>query len=364
MRFFIGFLWLLACYNAGANMASPYQKGTVGVNALASADIDVLHEKILVTPDKDFEKAAWQIEYLIKTDKSGTVPLLFVALDYAEGFKVTVDGQEVTLRPVPIRPGGNDTSAFSGFGVVLDSLDGKGEGKHAIITWKEGHTEQVYLKELKYFELNLQPGQHTVKVSYTGRVSEYNAAWIRHKAFFYSLVPAKFWKSFSGLEITIDGSQYHNNYETNLGAPQSGKTESIATWKFDKLPADQFSLMNVPKVSSLATTLIAVDPSGLAIIAGAVMMAINIWLLWLYRLKKPSGGSPRPMIVGSILVPLLFMVAYFWAYSVIDYFIGPDASRRHGYYFLSIIFYPVLVPVYLLVMWIIDIIIRRRLQPK
>jgi hypothetical protein len=59
-----------------ANMASPIWEGTFGSSAFSSRDIDILKEKIDLKVDSDFRTAFFRIEYVIRTDRSGTqIPL-------------------------------------------------------------------------------------------------------------------------------------------------------------------------------------------------------------------------------------------------------------------------------------------------
>jgi hypothetical protein len=59
-----------------ANMASPIWEGTLGSSAFSSRDIDILKEKIDLKVDSDFRTAFFRIEYVIRTDRSGTqIPL-------------------------------------------------------------------------------------------------------------------------------------------------------------------------------------------------------------------------------------------------------------------------------------------------
>ena len=73
-------LFLLLSQLCLANMASPIWEGTLGSSAFSSRDIDILNEKIDLKVDSGFRSAFFRIEYVIRTDRSGTqIPLLFHA---------------------------------------------------------------------------------------------------------------------------------------------------------------------------------------------------------------------------------------------------------------------------------------------
>jgi hypothetical protein len=53
--------------------------------------------------------------------------------------------------------------------------------------------------------------------------------------------------------------------------------------------------------------------------------------------------------------------SYFISYDSIDRIIGADASKWNGYYFLILFWYPVLVAVYMIIMWLIDVQIQKNI---
>ena len=67
------------------------------------------------------------------------------------------------------------------------------------------------------------------------------------------------------------------------------------------------------------------------------------------------------MIAGSLLIPLAILIFYIGAYDIIDDLIGEDAGRYHGYTFLAIALYPLILPVYFFVMWLVDKQIKLRI---
>ena len=58
--------------------------------------------------------------------------------------------------------------------------------------------------------------------------------------------------------------------------------------------------------------------------------------------------------ISDIAVPLFILLFFIYSYSIIDFVIGKDASQRHGYIALIIIFYPIILPFYWVLMWLID----------
>lgn len=359
MRTIIAVIILTFSSVSFANMASPYRDGTKVANAFTSSEIDILKERINVTLNKESSTANYVVEYFIRTDKEGKqIPFLFYAMEYKGDFKVWVDGKETTIQKIPDDYTGK---TFEGFSKSYDNKDiDKAE---VAIKWRENSSNIYKLWELKYFEVDLNKGEHTIRVEYTANVWENRSKWVKEYGYKYSLSPARYWKSFGTLEITVDARGFGEELNTNLGKQESGKQDS-AVWKFEKIPSDIFEITYVPKVSSLANFLIKVEPFGLAVIIGLFLWIIHLFLMWRYRRVNPEKRFSWVMILGSLIVPAIVLFYYVYSFDIIDSAIGIHASRYHGYNFLVILIYPVLLPLYLTIMWITDIIMRKRIEKR
>jgi uncharacterized membrane protein len=339
-----------------ANMASPYRDGTKVANAFTSSEIDILKERINVTLNKESATANYVVEYFIRTDKDGKqIPLLFYAMEYKGDFKVCVDGKEVSVQKIPDDYKGK---TFEGFAKSYYNNDV--DKAEVAIKWRDNSSIIYKLWELKYFEVDLSKGEHTIKVEYTASVWENRSNWVKEYGYRYSLSPAKNWKSFGTLEITLDARGFGEELKTNLGKQESGNQDS-AVWRFDKLPADVFEISYVPKISSMASFLIGLEPFGLAMIIGFSLFIIHLFLMWRYRRNNPDKRFSWVMIAGSLIVPAIILFYYVYSFEIIDNVIGVHASRYHGYNFLVVFIYPVLMPLYLILMWIVDRLMKERL---
>ncbi|MFA7359595.1 MAG: hypothetical protein WC139_01025 [Candidatus Kapaibacterium sp.] len=341
-----------------ANMASPYREGTKVASAFTSSDIDILQEKINVILNKEYSSAGYIIEYKIRTDKEGNqIPLLFYAADYKDDFKVWVDGREVTVQKIP---DSYTAGTFDGFSKSFYSNNNN--NPEVAIRWKENSSTIYKLNDLKYFEVDLSKGEHTIRVEYTAAIWENRSNWIKEYGYRYSLSPAKHWKSFGTLEISVNANGFGEDIKTNLGQPAGGRLDSVAVWKFDKLPADVFDITYTPKISSFANILLALEPSGLATIVGLGLLIIHLFLMWRYRRNNPEKRFSWVMIVGSLIIPAIILFYYVYSFEIIDNAIGVHASRYHGYNFLVFLIYPVLMPVYLIIMWLLDVVMKKRVN--
>lgn len=360
MRILIAVLLITVSSSVFANMASPYRDGTKVAAAFTSRDIDIISERINVTLNRENFTADYFIEYTIKTDKDGMqIPLLFYAVDYKGDFKVWVDDEEVNVQKIPDDYAGKTYEGFSG------SYNNRDIDKAEVsIKWRENSSIIYRLNDLKFFEINLSKGEHKIRVKYTANVWENRSNWVKEYGYRYSLSPAKFWKSFGTLEITVNAIGFGEDLKTNLGKPTGGSLDSAAVWKFDKLPSDVFDISYIPKINSTATFLLKIEPFGLALIIGIALGIIHLFMMWKYRQSNHSSRFSWVMIVGSLVMPGIILFYYVYSFDIIDSAIGIHASRYHGYNFLVMFIYPVLMPVYMIVMWLADRIMKKRVNIK
>lgn len=343
-----------------ANMASPIWKGTFSSSAFCSRDIDILKEKIHITIDKDFKTAAFVIEYYVRNDlvEGFQIPLLFHAKDYLGDFKVWVDNQDAFVGDVPSEYKTNPSAPFEKFSDSFSSLNDAEET--VTIYWEKGAGSIYNINELKYFDFDLSRGESIIRVEYTASVWTDISKWVTEYSFRYSLSPAKHWKSFGSLEIIVDGSAFASPLTSSLGQPPSGSLNSVAVWNFSTLPADFFEITFVPTISAIAKILITLGPISLTIILALLFALLHYWGINKFRKSKPANKYSWVVITGSLIIPLLILIGFVLLFELIDMAIGSVAGRYHGYIFLVIIFYPVLLPVYWIIMWLID----RRIKSK
>ncbi len=357
----IGFLLLFVGNFCFANMASPILEGSKNASAFSSKDVTILQENIVVHISQDFKTAKYSVEYSIKSDVvGGQIPLLFLAKAFKDNFIVFLDGNKIETKDIPNYIFKPENNQFAGF---ENSFNEKIDGNHFIsITWQRNNSVLYNLDDLKYFEANLSKGEHKIRVEYIANVwVDKSNEWVNEYSFRYSLAPAKFWKSFGELNITVFQDRNIKPLTSNLGNPIEGNFDKISTWKFNKLPDDNFNIVYNPKISQLAKTLIWLDPFGIMIVFGMLLLFIHSTIIYRCRKKNAVKRIKLIVILGSLIVSYLMFHSFFISYNIIDNVIGVDASKRHGYYFLILFWYPVVAAFYMAIIWAIDFIIKRKL---
>ena len=331
-----------------ANMASPIQRESYPMSAVSSKDMDILNENIHIRIDKYFQRAFYKVEYTIQSDREGfQIPLLFHARDFLKNFKVWLDGKEVELKEFDYKE--QDTS--SKFDHFLSSREKNFRGNliQAItIIHDENYHRQFPLSDFQYFEVDLSKGIHKISVEYIGKSWKDNSGWVREYSFRYFLAPAKEWKSFHELNLSIDASAFNQSIHSNLGPPDSGSWKGTAHWKFSKIPSDYIQITFSPKATGFAKFLIDLGPLVIAIIFILTILIIHVSLIWFSRKKELDLSARWIVIAGSIIFPLFILMSFGFAYLVIDYVIGAYADGHHagGYAFLAIYLYIFLMPLY------------------
>ena len=348
-----------------ANMSSPIREGTASSTALSSKDINILSEFIHIKIDADYKTAAFTVEYTLQSEVAGRqIPLLFYAQDYKDSFQVWVDDQSVAIQNIPEQYTHFVHSPFSGFSRWKDTSDRANTKDRVIIQWEEHSAATFPLNDLKYFETELGKGIHKVRVTYTANVWTDVSDWVKTYSFRYSLTPAKFWKSFGELKVTVEQAGIVRPINTNIGAPLEQTIQAKNTWMFSRLPAEYLEFPYTPSMSRFVQALIAIDPFGLNIISVILLFVLHLWLVVHYRRRHIHKKYSFVVIVGSWLVPFLTLLSYIAYFMLIDSLIGEDAGRRHGYVFLIMVLYPFFVPIYWTIMWLLDRLQKKQLLHK
>ncbi len=346
---------LLVGFSCKANMSSPISEGTKTSSAFTSKDINILSEIIQIKISKDYKTAKFIVEYTIQCDIRGRqIPLLFYAQDYKDSFFVWVNNQRVNIQNIPEKYISVYNSPFSMFSNSFEKNNQSNGSTEVTIYWQKNSGFVYNLNDLKFFETDIGSGTHKVRVEYTANVWTDVSGWVKEYSFRYSLTPAKFWKSFGTLNINIEQEGTVRQLATNIGQPIEPVYQEKNHWIFNKLPDEYLEFSYTPKANNFAKTLIAVEPIGFAIIAATIMLALHLLLSRWYRKKNVNKKYSLVVIFGSLAIPFLILLSYMYSYDIIDFVIGEDAGRHHGYVFLVMLLYPILLAIYWTILWVLD----------
>jgi len=333
-------------------MASPIRMGSLAATPFISQYVDIIREHLHITPDEQFQTARFSIEYHLQARKAGEqIPLLFYAADFRESFQVWVDGDPLELQEIPANYELLEGTRFDDFAYLFatDTLADLNQ-----ILADQLTSDWVQLEDLKFFETDLSEGEHVIRVEYVADRWEDRSDWVKDASFRYVLAPAKYWKSFGTLDITLDLSRFGKSLTTNLPASDMDETSQQMSWTFSEIPTDVLEINWQAEVPRTAKTLIAISPEGILWSLRRLLAILHLFGMWKFRKQKPTARFSWVMIVGSLLVPLISLAVYPLVYEWIDTIIGAEASRYHGYQILSLFLYPIVLPIYLLVMALLD----------
>lgn len=363
---FLVILVLIQGRICNANMSSPIIDGSYQQEAYSSQNIDIEREVINIRLREKGGLADFNIKYYIKSDSSGIqIPQLFVAKNLHDGFKVSIDGIELPLKEIP------DNLRYIDFN-YKDSLlsarfpefsrDVNIDISAFKVEWNSSYYRGVYISELAYFEVDISKGKHLVEVDYVAEATIDLSGWAKEYTLEYSLYPAAYWKSFGSLEINLDASKRNANVDMSLGAPELGNPDSVAVWKFNKLPAGGFTVTINPKVNALAEFLIGYDrlpPTMLlTLIFSIFIIIIHTYFIRRERLNKNDIKLALWLKIGAFVNSFLITNFWIFSYSIIDGIIGDEASKYHGYIIFEILLYPFFLVVYMLIIISVDFIIK------
>lgn len=336
------------------NMASPFQEGTIGTQPFINEHVNITHENILIKIDEDFYFADYEIEYYITAEEDGIkIPLLFYASDYYEGFTVEVDGTPIDLKDVNTLWDTDDNEQFKDFSYLYDTIN-----KEIKDEAFENHL-QVNKNDLLYFEADMLKGEHKIIVKYRAtRWSESNGS-VKISQFRYSLAPAKNWKSFGNLNITIDASAFEHEIASNLNNdPTEGDINNIATWVFTGLPTDVLKITYTPKIDKLTQIIIDFTPYNIALILSAFLVVFQLYKMNKSRKHYTKKWFSKAAVIGGIVIPIFFVAVTIGISLTLEYFMGDiNGATNYGYFFL-IFLMPIYGFIYLASSIIVDQILK------
>ncbi len=356
IRFLLLLLLLLAGKPAFANMASPYIVGSSPATAFSSRDVDILSENLHIRISADHQSAKYTVEYTVKSDVAGIqIPLLFLAEGYADSFQVWVDGQPVQLASIPRQYTKFAGSPYAAFGAAKDGETDYLSEDQVHISWEKTSGSFYRLRDLKYFQTDLPKGVHKIRVVYTARPWSNRSNWVKSSEFRYSLSPAKHWRSFGSLQITVEQEGLPQTLTGKFGGGAEKWNSPAKTFSFTKLPAEAIWVSSTPAVSALAAFFVALEPFGICLFFVAPLLIFgHLRAIRNYRKAHPQKKFSPVLIWGNLLLPLLGIVLFIASFSFIDWLVGPAAGGMHGYTVLTIFLYPFIMPFYATAMWLAD----------
>ncbi len=340
-------------------MAEPVIHGSIGSSPFTSQYVDVTEENLSIKIDEKFRFAQFHIEYHIQSDIDGNqIPLLFYASDiYDSTFQVSIDGVPIVLKEIPY--GEKLDGKFSDFTYFFEQ-QGKSDYYYVMIDEDENTGFSITLDDMRYFETNISKGEHIITVNYTASCWVDQWELINKYSFRYALSPAKYWRSFGKLNISLDLSSCSYTVFTNL--PTTDSSSSIMKWEFDELPVDLLMINFHPEINEKAFFYIGIGPMNLALFLGVFLVLAHLFWVKIHRKRNFNKRFSTAVIIGSIVVPFIYFITWFRMYDFIDWMIGEHASGKHGYYFLLFIFLPFVLPVYWVVIWLYDRYLRQKLD--
>lgn len=344
-RTILGLLLLSHSMFSYANMASPIIDGTNASTAYSSKDIDILSENIDIDIAEGFNQADYDVTYEIYSAKEGDrIPLVFEVFDNIDNdadksFIVEVDGQAVP---------------------VLINYDYESHSKSLPAYYDpETDTAVPFNNDAKYFEIHLSEGNHVINVKYSAYPTVNRSDWTNQYIYSYSLKPAKTWKSFGSLTVTLNMADEPQYLKTNLGKPLGGALQADSKWFFDHLPQDVLEISYQPQPMPLAQWLINLDSLILLLFLICLLGGAHYGLMYWSR-KKSLKIAWMVTWLGILIVPFIVLMIVFYKIYLIDWLLGEHASRYHGYTIFIIIFgYPLTLLVYLIIMKMCDSYFKR-----
>lgn len=338
------------------NMMSPVQEGTLGTRPFVNEYVDIFHENLHIKIEENFEFATYNIEYHIEATQDGVeIPLLFYASEYYDDFNVTLDGEPIELQKIENLFDTVNEENFKNFSNLFES--NRTNSDFDPIGDSSG-LATLNLPDFLYFKTNISKGKHIIKVNYTATRWTVKDSWVKSYSFRYALSPAKYWKSFGTLDVTIDASDFKQPFSTNLNDQEF--LDPITKLSFDSLPTDVLLIGYYPKINGFANLLIDLKPFNVSIFFTVLLIIYHFLRIKKYRRKHPKKGFSSIALFGAIIIPIAFVGIQILMHSIIEGLLGNSASGLGSYGALyQIILIPILIIVYLVFAFSLDWFLKR-----
>lgn len=341
---------------AYGNMANPVIEGSLGSRPFVNEFVDVVHEDLLITIDSSFTQAKFNVKYHINASKSGMqIPFLFYASEYLEAFQIKIDGIEVSTKDIPNNLEFDEVEKFNNFSAFYES---KRKNNEAVMEESPRGGFVISLQDMIYFEADISKGEHIIEVDYTAE--KWTDTWqqVNTYSFRYALSPAKYWRAFGTLHITVDASNFSGDLESNIGEPNQGDLGRTATWYFDELPTEILTISHQPKFSVFTEVIISLGANTFAFILGVLLIIVHISQIIKYRNNNLTKRYSIVVFSGNILVPFFVVVCWMGIKILITILLGDDEGGSNSYVGMGII----LLPVFVIMYWIFTIVIDRSIK--
>lgn len=334
-------------------MGEPVFHGTLGARPFTSQFVEITKEDLFIKMNRSFETAQIKAIYYITSEKDGLkIPLLFYASDYQEDFLVKVDGKVVEIKKIPYEYRIARETKFKDFDYFF-KIPSHSDKSEVVIDESENSGFYVSLSDMKYFETDISKGEHVIEVSYTSKKWTDGWDWVNEYSFRYALSPAKYWKSFGEHNISIDANDFNSKIQSNLGNPLSGNLQKNAKWTFNEIPVDVVQISYSPETSILSSLMLFIRPLGASFLFGLLILWLHYKLIKSFRRKHPIKKYNFIVIIGNIIAPIIILLFWVLFADWLRLSLGIHAGMGidpYSTFFVPVIFFPILLLVYWIIM--------------
>lgn len=352
------FIFIICSINLLANVAAPSQGGNTLSEPKGIKNIDIIKEDLKIDISQLGDEtvsvrdrfinveAIYQIDNPTDIEK---LELVFVIVSDAKNFQFYLNDKEIPTEPI-------DNKEFA--------------DRHS---WKKPDKTPYEDKELMYnpyngnlksakFTINLPKGKHTLKAIYKAEPTVYkNVGVMKGWQFAYSLAPAKDWKSFGGLNLSVTVPKDWKFF-SNIQLQQNAE---VYSGTFKEIPADFLAITTqspIPKNYNTWTDITFFTFLGCIFIFP--ILIIIVALTKGYQWKNSWVYSGVAGIVWALSVGISGFVSQAYPESLIPE--GQYASYGYDGLFSTFII-ALLVPITLvlgIVIWIVPVLLRSKKETQ
>ena len=329
-------LLLLLTFQTGlfANMAEPIKRGSQTSSPFTTHAVDIIHEQLNIHILQNLSAAEFDITYQLQSLQSRrNIPMLFYGFEMEEDLEIYLDDQLITNRRFIDHNQAATDPLFQDFSHYFQGNAGNENITNAKIYNGYKGGEWAHLYDLVFFEFDLDSGAHTIRVKYTATPWKEKEGWVDKTGFYYSLDPARQWKSFQSLDVQLTHEAVETPLFTSLDSTEIIRN-SPQKWHFDSLPVAILEISHTPQLSKTAQVFTGIGSFRMGILL-FVLCGLVI-MFWIYRRRKRKGNSPPfswIAMVSTLLSPIIFTASQYLSGLIVAWSVGKYVTEftYHGY---------------------------------
>ncbi len=167
--------------------------------------------------------------------------------------------------------------------------------------------ENYDLNKFHYINSSIAKGRHTIRINYAGSRWTYLLDVAKNYSYRYSLTPALKWHPIIPIKVIVNNQALSGDYTLNIGTLVSKKPNTYQINGLDTLRDDFLAINWQPKMNPYASAWLFIDPTRTTLWFGIILVAFNFYCLFKFRRWNNSVIWLRIFQLTAIFIPFTYI---------------------------------------------------------